>query len=621
MARNRIWNSLTRGVITLAGAFSLMAAAVKGASPAPVLAYDFTQAKGGIVKDLGTAGLDVRCEQLENGVLPGTASVMPLDAEKTSQWLSENSPEEFSAAFWIRFDKLPSVGTPFGLFDVSADKDGYLTVRLFAPPQEIAGDYLMTTATPVKKGQWHHVEFTYSKIQSRASLYLDGCFQWENDNLNIPMLCFGKTIFVQGFRGAVRDIRLYDMALPSEHLAIAENVAASCDALKKRAVEASKHSANSHLRGWLSRLEKQADALTAKADRATIAQVKDLERDVANAEKLVVDIPKTCPGHIVGTPATVYTVKPLAQEIYLPYSLPYNGKITGQVKIAATRGEYENGSALVVAFKPITVRNVKVTPLKGPGNKVIPAENIDVKLVKRWFRSGGAWLSYHNDRRQRNLTPDLLVNDDDLIRVDEWRKRNYLRLDYPEGRRYVDVSDPAKGHKSWNNNAPFRDAKTLQPVKIPEAGRNQQFLFTIHVPDNAEAGLYKGTISFEGTDAWIELIVKVLPFDLPTEPSTYTDIDKTYISHLNYLPSLMGPTREKSWDFIKYSLEVLRAHNAFHTAGIWDCKRLVDMSLAAGFVPDKIFGAAGGNGRSWGIKHDWQFFYPSDPIEKLTSKD
>ena len=62
------------------------------------------------------------------------------------------------------------------------------------------------------------------------------------------------------------------------------------------------------------------------------------------------------------------------------------------------------------------MKRVALSDLRAPNGKVIPAAEVDIKLVKRWFRSGGAWLSYHSDRRQRNLTPDLLVNDDALIR-------------------------------------------------------------------------------------------------------------------------------------------------------------------------------------------------------------
>ena len=352
----------------------------------------------------------------------------------------------------------------------------------------------------------------------------------------------------------------------------------------------------------------------------TIGQMKALDRDIGNAVRLaaLLDARKNLPGHLASSPFTVFTVRPLTQELFLPHTIPENGELSGEMKIAATRGEYENGSAIVFAFRPTEIGKVSVTDLTGPGGKIIPAKNIDVKLVKRWFRSGGAWLSYHTDRRQRNLTPDLLVNDDNLIRVDEWRRRNYLRLDYPEGRRYVDVSDPAMGHIGWNNNIPFQDADTIQPVKIPEAGRNQQYLFTVHVPENAASGDYRGRISFGGSGVSIDLTVKVLPIDLPTQPSTYYDLEKTFISHLNFLPGAEGPTIPAREEYMRKMLALLRSHNYFDTTGIWDSERLIALSKEAGFIPDKIFGIAGGTSFP-GMEYEWYKLYPGVPKAKLTS--
>ena len=77
---------------------------------------------------------------------------------------------------------------------------------------------------------------------------------------------------------------------------------------------------------------------------------------------------------------------------------------------------------------------VRVKDLACDGAK-FPADALNVKLVKRWFRCGGAWLSYHRDGRQRILTPHLLVNDDDLVAaipqlggviIDTWNNEPYV---------------------------------------------------------------------------------------------------------------------------------------------------------------------------------------------------
>ena len=89
---------------------------------------------------------------------------------------------------------------------------------------------------------------------------------------------------------------------------------------------------------------------------------------------------------------------------------------------------------------------------------------------------GSELLSAPRHRRLRVLCPDLLVNDDSLIYVDEQQTRNYLRLDYPEGSIYSDVSDVGKNHFGWNSNIPFKDAKVIQPFAVRETGRNQQVM-------------------------------------------------------------------------------------------------------------------------------------------------
>ena len=592
----------------------------RGDEPCPVLAYDFSKTENGSVHDDGSAKLDILAPSIKEDALTGSQPALPVDTEKASAWLAANTPDEFSAAFWIRFDCLPSAGNPFSLFGVQTDKEGHLTIRLYAQTDDFLGDFVMTSTETIAKGEWHHIEFTYSKIQSRASLYLDGRFQWENDCLHLPRLRYGPLAFADHFRGAIRDIRLYDIALPSERLIPAANVPAQCAELKSRATKAAANSQNPHLRKWLDGLATQTAGLAPSPGKATIAELSDLRRDIENAEKILKDLERNSASSRSTAPAVVYSVKPLSQEIFLPHTIPERGEIGGPVRIAATRGEYENGSALLFAFRPTVIRNVEITPLKGPNGKTLSPDNVDVKLVKRWIRAGGAWLCYKGDRRQRNLTPDLLIYDDNLVKVDEWRRRNYLRFDLPGGERYLDISDTGKAHSSWDANIPIHDAKTLQPVKIPEAGRNQQFLLTAHIPDDTPDGLYRGQIRFIGADVTMDLVVRVLPFDLPEEPSTYYDIDKTYISMISSFPGLTESTLAERKDYMRTMLRMARSHNLFHLPGIWDSEEMIGLSLATGMIPDKIFGRAGGTSFP-GVHYNWQDYFPDLPADELTLAD
>ncbi|MBP8789015.1 MAG: hypothetical protein KBH41_16400 [Azonexus sp.] len=67
--------------------------------------------------------------------------------------------------------------------------------------------------------------------------------------------------------------------------------------------------------------------------------------------------------------------------------------------------------------------------------QALPASALDLKFVKVWYQNGNAWWSYFGDSGVR-LCPELLVNDEDLIRVDTEKKANYARLVEPDGRRH-----------------------------------------------------------------------------------------------------------------------------------------------------------------------------------------
>ena len=123
----------------------------------------------------------------------------------------------------------------------------------------------------------------------------------------------------------------------------------------------------------------------------------------------------------------------------------------------------------------------------------IGAGAIDVKLVKCWYQDGAGWTPGGAQTIEgKVLVPELLVNDDDLVRVDLEKERNLLRVADPEtGRgRYEDATE---GNEALTRALVIRDAPALLPVDIP-AGQVRQFWVTVHVPADAGAGTYEGEI-------------------------------------------------------------------------------------------------------------------------------
>ena len=73
------------------------------------------------------------------------------------------------------------------------------------------------------------------------------------------------------------------------------------------------------------------------------------------------------------------------------------------------------------------------------GNR-IPADALDVRLVKVWYQAGEGkiWI----DTPSNVLAPELLLKDDSLVRVDYQNKINYLNVTIAGVQQYIDISDP-----------------------------------------------------------------------------------------------------------------------------------------------------------------------------------
>ena len=122
--------------------------------------------------------------------------------------------------------------------------------------------------------------------------------------------------------------------------------------------------------------------------------------------------------------------------------------------------------------------------------------------------------------RTRVLMPELLLNNESLIKVDTEEKHNYLKITEGGKVKYVLISSEKKGEGLADAFAiPINDSPYLLPVNIKN-GTNKQFWITVKVPQDAEAGDYTSHIKFKtGKKAigTLTLKLKVLPFKL-SEP-------------------------------------------------------------------------------------------------------
>lgn len=221
---------------------------------------------------------------------------------------------------------------------------------------------------------------------------------------------------------------------------------------------------------------------------------------------------------LAGELAWISVVPAISGIRILPGNAFTCGRVSQTISLVAACGEYEPGSFVVFALSDIQSLSVAASDLRSDSGS-IPGANVDVKLVKCWYQAGTAWVGIRQDKSKRLLTPELLLNDDTLVRVDHEKKENYLKLGFSEGEKYVWISDPTDaptGKSLPVEKFPVKDSAVLLPVDIP-AGTNRQFWVTLKVPPDVEPGTYVGKIALKTPDAAIgELTLKlnVLPFEL-----------------------------------------------------------------------------------------------------------
>ena len=234
-----------------------------------------------------------------------------------------------------------------------------------------------------------------------------------------------------------------------------------------------------------------------------------------------------------GSTFTWYAVPPLSNIQRLADQYPVDGKAAAPLRIVACRDEFEPASFQIYPFADAAKVVVKAGDLRAEGGAVIKADKVDIKVVKIWYQNGNGWYSYFNDTGLK-LCPDLLLNDENMIRVDEKLKANFVRVSLKDEDEYIWISPPADIDPGFNTAAePVRDATSLQPVSL-KAGEFKQFMVTVRVDADAKPGLYRGeiTVSPEGAPAAkIPVVLRVLPFLLP-QPKTYYDTKADFFSML-----------------------------------------------------------------------------------------
>ena len=223
----------------------------------------------------------------------------------------------------------------------------------------------------------------------------------------------------------------------------------------------------------------------------------------------------------------VYVVQPTADNRILPYTAVVPGLISDTLELTACPGEYEPASFVIRSMKDLRSLIISAGDLKYQ-NSSIPSANVDIKIVKVWHRAGKAWESTGMDRSMRFLSPELLVNDDGLVKTDFENKEDFLKVSFPEGARYLSMMNE-KGFPGIPNfptvkEFPVKDSPTMLPFDVP-GNTNKQIWITVKVPAEAPPGEYQGKLVIThaaGPPRNLDLRVQVLPIHLAPPAVMYS---------------------------------------------------------------------------------------------------
>ena len=193
---------------------------------------------------------------------------------------------------------------------------------------------------------------------------------------------------------------------------------------------------------------------------------------------------------------SVYIVEAINDQKILPFQSMENHEEKPKITLKACRGEFEPASFVVRANKKISELKPVCSNLQNKNSK-ISSEHIDIKIVKCWYQAGGAWNSHLIDhKKEAVLVPELLVNDQKLIKIDSSTKNNYIKLKNELSEEYLLISDREqvnRGILPQLHEFPIQDSKNLIPADI-DKDTNLQYWITAYIPADAAPGQYEGHI-------------------------------------------------------------------------------------------------------------------------------
>ena len=289
------------------------------------------------------------------------------------------------------------------------------------------------------------------------------------------------------------------------------------------------------------------------------------------------------------SPLIVYRLDPITNARALPDCFPdVPGKAGGELSLAGCRDEYESASFAVYARQDLKNMRMEISDLRS-GDHILPKSSFESWVVKCWYQAGRDVMFHEGVKR---LVPELLLKDDALVKVDAENEANSVRSTAEDGStRYLPAS--GKDPKALEELLPI-DAATLQPVTIPSK-TPKQFWLTLHIPKDAAAGKYSGSIRLSARG--------ITPLDVPIEVTVHDfELAQPKMIYSIYYPGKLSVEQPQGTIAAHYkSEEQMRAELADMVAhgvrypNLWQAyseelvPRALQLRKEAGMPNDRLF--------------------------------
>jgi len=281
-------------------------------------------------------------------------------------------------------------------------------------------------------------------------------------------------------------------------------------------------------------------------------------------------------------------------EVYFLAPTKYN-RLTGKnipdgavplIKLSdrGAPGQYLPFSILLQANNILQNVKIESSDLIGSTGK-INSDNIDISIAKVWYQAGFRT----SENKSKILTQELLVKNDKIIKVDYTNEQNLILVNYPDGKsEYVELTS---ADSKFPQNGFVKDSDKLLPFSI-EKGYNKQIWFTLHIPEDASAGKYSGSITITNDKGMLKTFpieVEVLPFRLNDPVLTYGIYYHGYVD--DYTKRPMQFTNKTSKQY-RIEMEDLKKHGVLYPT-TYQILKNIDKDLTirkeVGLPTDKLF--------------------------------